>query len=262
MCPSRPLFFYCPFTNEIIRLPELEELCFSYRATFSTAPTSSDCVIFVYQPYPDSWSSLCFDGHFWEIKNVAYAKGVFYCAFDPILPYMGAYNPALQEWKIHPYPPFIHRRDYRDLYLFDSPTDDKDLLLAYYTSGGYYPDFVYRFDQSQMEWFKIKNFISVSSCNEDGHGLVEIETLNNRVLFRSSIQYISLPAEGEASRLANTIHWCSSKRWVWSGGVRSCPQIYDWVDQRFEKKWSKFWIHPPHAHKFITGCSELEPALD
>ncbi|TXG65850.1 hypothetical protein EZV62_007125 [Acer yangbiense] len=116
-----------------------------------------------------------------------------------------------------------------------------------------------------MKWFKIKNFISISSYNDNRHERVEIETLNNRVLFRSSVKYISLPAEGEASRLANTIHWCSSKRCSSarrSGGVRSCPQIYDWVDQQSDRGWSKLWIQPPHAHKFMTGRGELELELD
>ncbi|TXG65848.1 hypothetical protein EZV62_007123 [Acer yangbiense] len=271
---SRTFFFYCPFINEIIRLPELDmnHGC-QFQATFSTAPSSSDCVVFVFNscsdpsrirvstcsPVDTAWSSLLFNGDYGlQIKKVAYAKGVFHCAFFPRFAYMGAYNPALQEWKIHPYPSFIiqrlHNHQNSDLDLIDSP-DDENLLLSYYPSRERNHVYVFRFDQSQMKWFRIKNFMSVSSsCNGDHHERDEIKTLNNRVLFCSSVKSLSVPAEGEASRLANNIHWCSSE---------GCPQIYEWVDWRSDRGWSKDWIQPPHAHKFMTtGGSELEPDSD
>ncbi|TXG65847.1 hypothetical protein EZV62_007122 [Acer yangbiense] len=214
------------------------------QATFSTAPSSSDCVVFVLNscsnpnmirvstcsPGDMAWSYVLFnDDYEWQIKKVTYTKGVFYCAFllSSRFTYMGAYNPALQEWEFHPYPSFIiqglNNHQNSDLDLIDSP-DDENLLLSYYPSGECSPVYVFRFDQSQKKWFRIKNFMSVSSsCNEDHHERVEIETLNNRVLFCSSVlKSISVPAEGEASRFANTIHWCSSEG---SGRVESCPKF-------------------------------------
>ncbi|KAK3200543.1 hypothetical protein Dsin_023958 [Dipteronia sinensis] len=164
-------FFYCPFTNEIIQLPKLDMNLYSQiQATFSTSPTSSDCVVFVLNSCPDpkrirvstcspgdtAWCSLLvnIDDCGWQIKKVAYSKGVFYCAFLSRFAYMGAYNPALQEWKIHPYPPFIIQRLYNhknsDLDLIDSP-DDENLLLSYYPSRERSHVFVFRFDQSQMK---------------------------------------------------------------------------------------------------------------
>ncbi|KAK4851990.1 hypothetical protein QYF36_020082 [Acer negundo] len=48
-----------------------------------------------------------------------------------------------------------------------------------------------------------------------------------------------------------------------SSRVQSCPQIYEWVDQQSDCGWSKDWIQPPHAHKFMTTRgSELEPDSD
>lgn len=54
---SISLFFYCPFTDEIIRTPYLEIMSdidpftLTTASTFSTNPVSSDCVIFVVRMY-------------------------------------------------------------------------------------------------------------------------------------------------------------------------------------------------------------------
>ncbi|TXG65846.1 hypothetical protein EZV62_007121 [Acer yangbiense] len=291
---SYSFFFYCPFTGEIIQLPELEMNCRLNQATFSTAPTSSDCVIFVFHKHWDeeynhvadkfcvstcspgdtAWSNIWFNGRYrrW-ISSVAYSKGVFYCAFQMrlwLFPIIAAYNPALQEWKKYQCPPFIRRLnhhhecpddeycEYRDVELIDSPDDNGNLLLSYRYGKGFVC--VFRFDQSQMEWFRIENFMSNSLYNE--YQQFKSENLNNRVLFCSTvINNISLPAvEGEASKLASTIHRCKyHRRCISSGGKdQSYPQIYDWVGQRWPTHWWNFdlpdlnsdaivWIQPRHS---------------
>ncbi|TXG65844.1 hypothetical protein EZV62_007119 [Acer yangbiense] len=262
-------FFYCPFTGEIIQLPKLVMHIIN-RATFSTAPTSSDCVIFVFHsrsyephefankfcvstcsPRDTTWSNLSFNGYFGrQIKKVAYAKGVFYCDFYPFFNRMGAYNPALKEWKTHPYPLGLgfqgHNALDHHLDLIDSPDDGNILLLSYCLSKPHVIC-VFKFDQSQMKWFRIENFISGSSYKEDNNQQVEIETLNSRILFcSSSFNSISLPAEGEASELADTIHWCTIKECNSRSGCRQrC------IDHLVYGK-SKVWIQPRRAHKFMT----------
>ncbi|KAI9186693.1 hypothetical protein LWI28_019908 [Acer negundo] len=224
-------FFYCPFTGEIIQLPELH-MGDANRATFSTAPTSSDCVIFVisiHLPYRTDIDykfcvSTCSPGDTtWRsnlrlgenyggpLFSVAYANGVFYCAFHAYL-MMGAYNHALQEWKVHPYPPVFKRPTYYFLYLIESPDDGNIILLSkHYTGPAEYCVNVFRFDQSQRKWYRIENFTSgySESHDRDDEQNVEIENLNKRMLFYSDLNGLSLAAEGDASELANTIHEAS-----------------------------------------------------
>ncbi|KAL5828115.1 hypothetical protein ACOSQ4_019912 [Xanthoceras sorbifolium] len=214
-CLSSSFFFYSPFTGEIIQLLELpmEDI---NRATFCTALVFSDCVIFVinllYQAKKfcvstfslgdTTWSShwlYDYYGHGQLIYNIAYAKGVFYCAFNAYK-VMGAYNPALHEWKLHPYPSVFKRPYIYHFYLIESLDDGNLILLAYKYNN---PDWVFRFDLSQMKWFRIENFMSGQSNGDLEQ--VEVENLNNRILFYSPHSGISLPA-AEASKLANTIH--------------------------------------------------------
>ncbi|KAL5837863.1 hypothetical protein ACOSQ3_015032 [Xanthoceras sorbifolium] len=250
-------FFYSPFTGEIIQLPELQMEAIN-RATFSTAPTSSDCVIFVinlcyrankfcvntFSLRDTTWSSHWFNdyhGHGSLIYNVAYAKGVFYCAFHAF-DMMGAYNPALHEWKLHPYPPVFKRPYQYYLSLIESPDDGNLILLSYNYND---PEWVFRFDQSQAKWFIIENFMSDYEHNE--HEQVEVENLNNRIIYYALDNSICLPAEGEASKLANTIQSGLFSRWFTSGTHQSsCPQIYDWVDEGADPS-RKVWIQPPQT---------------
>ncbi|KAL5799464.1 hypothetical protein ACOSQ4_032348 [Xanthoceras sorbifolium] len=120
------------------------------RATFFTAQTSSDCVIFVinlcyrankfcantFSIGDTTWSAHWFNyhGHELLIYNVVYAKGVFYCAFHAFHK-MGAYNPALQEWKLHPYLPFFKRPYKYYLPLIESLDDGNLILLSYNHNG-------------------------------------------------------------------------------------------------------------------------------
>ncbi|KAL5770726.1 hypothetical protein ACOSP7_014880 [Xanthoceras sorbifolium] len=191
------------------------------RATFSTAPASSNCVIFVinlcyrankfcvstFSLGDTTWSSHWFNdyhGHGPLIYNVAYAKGVFYCAFHAF-DVMGAYNPALREWKLHLYPPVFKRPYQYHLSLIESPDDGNLILLSYNYNDPEYNG-------------------------------------------------ISLPAEGEASKLANTIYstsfrwyrWCTSRGGKGGTHQSPCPQIYDWVDEGADRLW-KVWIQPPQT---------------
>ncbi|KAL5768324.1 hypothetical protein ACOSQ2_015107 [Xanthoceras sorbifolium] len=236
----------------INRLPKLDMKDTYYTATFSTAPTSSNCVIFVVSsPYYQGNNKFCVSTC--SLGDTTW-NSLFYCAFNPQVTYMVAYNPALHEWKVYPYPLFFQRR-YNYRYLIESP-DDGNLLLSCYYSG-----YVFRFDQSQMKWFRIENFMSHYWYNEQQ---TELETLNNRVLFCGSLNSISLPAvEVEASKLADTIHWFTYENCITSTGGKgqSCPQIYDWVNRRGPCEWSKVWIQPRHSKKFMTVL-QVDRGLD
>lgn len=77
---GKTLFFYNPFTRSSIELPELpDEHCYDFSGiSFSSAPTSSDCVVFgvskqigdnVFTFYikrgDEHWTNVSFDGFYW-----------------------------------------------------------------------------------------------------------------------------------------------------------------------------------------------------
>ncbi|KAL5768321.1 hypothetical protein ACOSQ2_015104 [Xanthoceras sorbifolium] len=149
---------------------------------------------------------------------------------------------SLHEWKLHPYPPVFKRPYQYYLSLIESPDDGNLILLSYNYND---PEWVFRFDQSQAKWFIIENFMSDYEHNE--HEQVEVENLNNRIIYYALDNSICLPAEGEASKLANTIQSGLFSRWFTSGTHQSsCPQIYDWVDEGADPS-RKVWIQPPQT---------------
>ncbi|KAI9185091.1 hypothetical protein LWI28_004058 [Acer negundo] len=156
--------FYSPFTNKIIELPELNmelsagKIFRDAMATFSTAPTSSDCVICVVSTEPTKIDPSGFNDLFIEefcvstcspggktwnnvllgmncykydtvVSRIAHVDGVFYFIFEGVENLMGAFKPGLQEWKAYPYPTlsFLQCIDC----LIDSE-DDENLLMSYY----------------------------------------------------------------------------------------------------------------------------------
>ncbi|OMO82405.1 hypothetical protein COLO4_23032 [Corchorus olitorius] len=116
-------FLYCPFTREVIKLPELKNIKNYVRvATFSLDATSSKCVIFTLEysawnpekiciniccPGDKSWKTFKFMSGFesWYYNNpadpaidAAYANGNFYCVFKN--GELGAFNVGLEEWTL------------------------------------------------------------------------------------------------------------------------------------------------------------------
>ncbi|KAL5732648.1 hypothetical protein ACOSQ2_032340 [Xanthoceras sorbifolium] len=160
------------------------------RATFSTAPASSDCMIFVINlcyrvnKFCVSTFSLGntirsshwfndYHGHGPLIYNVAYANEVFYCAFHT----------------------FERRVPITQHYTMETTS-----LSAVFKRPG-----------SELKIF-------ISGQSDSDHEQVEVENLNNMILFYSLHNGISLPAAGEASKLANTIHSISFRCCTSRGG--------------------------------------------
>ncbi|KAL5718594.1 hypothetical protein ACHQM5_011479 [Ranunculus cassubicifolius] len=195
------VFFFNPFTTEIIKLPEHPK-CLGYiNISFSSPPTSSDYVVFgveaaalnyvifsVYRKVQDRWSR-----HFLRDRpcsfiasqcNPVFHNGVFYCLSKDGK--LGIFNPnATNEddmWRV-----------YMNLSVQDVRVTDPMLILEDSTrsfimecDGEIYSVFVgflgspvrvYKFDQSKkkMKWLKV-------------------ETLGHRLMFLSHTTSLLLPA--------------------------------------------------------------------
>ncbi|TXG65795.1 hypothetical protein EZV62_007070 [Acer yangbiense] len=242
--------FYNPFTNEIIRLPALKmkisgKIFSCGKATFSTSPASSDCMICVVSTESSFYEEFCVSTYSprggnktWNnvllgmnrykcdtrITRVVYTDGVFYFTFAEKGNVMGAFKPGLKEWKAYPYPKNVSPSSMDYMSLIESHDNDENLLIAH---RHLYRDTwdIYRFNnkmetEREMDW-----------C--------QIEKLESRMLFVSATS-TSLQLEGMGS-LANTIHVaenrhgqaCSFQLHTKLVKREQCPQqIFDWIIQK------------------------------
>ena len=166
-------FLFSPFTKQVVSLPRLESIRFEV-ATFSSAPTSADCVIFVAHP-PESgkiciriyrpsgndktWNIYVFDvpEYSRSVESVAYMGGCFYCHFGCFWR-MTSFNTANQEWQIiditdHPSYDNDIVIDDSDIFRYTNPNYllecEGELLLAYAAKDEESDDPV----QLDDEWF-------------------------------------------------------------------------------------------------------------
>ncbi|TXG65509.1 hypothetical protein EZV62_006784 [Acer yangbiense] len=221
--------FYSPFTNKIIELPALHmeistgKIFWNAMATFSTAPTSSDCVLCVVSIEPPkqdiqplyfeefcvstccsgggkTWNNVLLgtNGYKYDawISLIAHVNGVFYFIFnemDSIRAVLGAFKPGLQEWKAYPCP----RIRFCDMDCLIESEDDENLLMLYYDNDDNETWHVLQFNEAEKNW-----------C--------ELENLGNRMLFMSdtstSLQLAASEKEEEEEdgegmgSFANSIH--------------------------------------------------------
>ncbi|KAL5783690.1 hypothetical protein ACOSP7_008719 [Xanthoceras sorbifolium] len=245
--PSSFFIFYTPFNHKIIQLPELHKTNGYSKATFSTAPTSPDCLIFVLTAYDKKhyvstcrlgdkrWRTVSFDGEYGKIDSVAFVGGVFYCLFS-YKHMMASFKVDQKEWKIHSHPWTRNGNLVVDQHLVES--HDGNLLVSCLYLD--HSQKIFRYDQLDMKWFNIEN-------------------LGNTLLFLG-VTSMLLPAIEEASELASTIHEAGHRLNSFIFGIRfsdcGTPRIPLWQqtyedskrtkihDRNGNEDWKKIWIQP------------------
>ncbi|KAJ4832875.1 hypothetical protein Tsubulata_042863 [Turnera subulata] len=185
------LFLYCPFTGEVVDLPEIERP--ATLATFSSNPTSADCLFFAFRrdrmgdPAATEYSiSLCRRGdQAWKtievlgiglyfLQGVAYSNGAFYCLFQ--YGQLGAFNVATEQWDL-----IFNKKWQYSCYLLES---DGQLFSVQRTTGYR----ISRFDFSSRNW--------VQGGSPAGH----------RAAFTCGREALFIPAVGDATQLAGTLN--------------------------------------------------------
>ncbi|OMO64932.1 hypothetical protein COLO4_31677 [Corchorus olitorius] len=202
--PEYVLFLYCPFTREVIKLPELKyNICDMRVTTFRLDATSPKCVVFALDcnyiqeqkvfvniccPGDISWKTFEFSSGLHRTRfpvhaAYAYGNGNFYCLFSG--GELGAFNVGLGEWTtltVEPLPGFGTNPKLI--------VSDGDLQLMVMGDIGEESKLL-KFDFSEKRWVQEIN-------------------LNNRVLFLGCTSF-SCPAVGEISELANHVLTCNEK---------------------------------------------------
>ncbi|KAM7255047.1 hypothetical protein ACFE04_020288 [Oxalis oulophora] len=226
-------FFYNPYSKNIIRLPA-KDIHFN-RATFSTSPTSPDCICFVMQshkggdqiyistcsPGNTEWCTTVFDGFKKVVEDVVYKNGKFYCIFSGGV--LGVFDIADREWNVltnmKPLAGKLTSPSRSRSQLVES---NGDLLLFCWCEVLY----VFKFNWSQNNW-------------------VRVTDLENRVIFLGCTSF-SKPAEGEFSHLGNRIYYHGPRQTCFyscnTGASQYCMEAYPW---RMENSRERIWIEPP-----------------
>ncbi|XP_010268754.1 PREDICTED: F-box/kelch-repeat protein At1g57790-like [Nelumbo nucifera] len=233
-------FLYCPFTKEWIDLPVLD---FDIdAATFSTSPTSPDCIFFAlhspvdaytvsviintYRRGDKTWTKYNFNVGFWLVKNAVYSEGKFYCSTRRGT--LGAFDVSRKDWNVLALPGSAYVDDpMYDTYLLESKGE---LRLVILSEKGRWSK-IFRLDRAQMSW-------------------VRVESLQDRALFLGSTSFsVSVSDSVKARRqIADKIYYCreedpakfyslkARKRYV-------CTATYGCLAVVGGKK---IWIEPPY----------------
>ncbi|KAF8406564.1 hypothetical protein HHK36_008652 [Tetracentron sinense] len=155
------IFLYCPFTKKRINLPD-SNTRFDI-ATFSSTPTSPDCVFFCvfHMPYShikictcgrgeETWSTHIFHIGIPTIDKVVYSQGIFYCVNG--WGALWAFNVATKDWNKLKKPMGVLVFWYEiGTYIVESKGD---ILMVILNSLVLWNP-IFKLDRSSMAWVKV-----------------------------------------------------------------------------------------------------------
>ncbi|XP_026451014.1 F-box/kelch-repeat protein At1g57790-like [Papaver somniferum] len=255
------LFFYNPFTRETIKLPQLpvEEIYGFSGISFSSLPTSSDCVVFAIEQRgrENCEVSLYFirkGEAFWRFFVFGNAdtekyiplhnapvicNGVFYCVdYNGAL---GILNIEDNSWKVLEKP----HQQFGAMYPSFLVESGGELLLVklerYGTLLG-----IFRLDFNKMEWMRVESlgkhmlFVSYTSCIS---AIAPTSHMENKVYFPrlflngegvvfyslEAATYSSFGSQHSATDFYNTEGWYANCTWIEPNWVKSTAQELEWV---------------------------------
>ncbi|XP_075474799.1 LOW QUALITY PROTEIN: F-box/kelch-repeat protein At1g57790-like [Primulina tabacum] len=237
------VFFFCPYTREIIKLPRLE---LTYQiVAFSAAPSCPSCVLFTVKhvsptvvavstcnPRATEWNTVNYQNRLPFVSSVwnklVFCKGLFYCL--SLTGWLGVYSPEKNTWAVHTVPPpkcpenFFVKNWWKGKFMAEHNGD----IFAIYTCSAVNP-VIYKLDQANKEW-------------------VEMETLGGMTLFAN---FLSSHARIDLlGSLRNNVYFSKvrfyGKRCVSysldKGRYYPRKQCYDWGEQ---DPFESIWIEPP-----------------
>ncbi|KAF9616358.1 hypothetical protein IFM89_029612 [Coptis chinensis] len=251
------IFFFNPVTKDIIKLPDLPRSSYSFtNISFSTPPTTSDCVVFGHKESHevfvemliyskeidiDTWSEFDIDSKvpyefIASYCNPIFYDGVFYCLSKDGK--LGILRPLEREdnelmWKVLPVPAVI---SYSDMEIYETPISsyivecDGEILSVFMGIVGK-PVSVFKLDVSKMKW-------------------VTLATLGDKVIFLSHATSLLVPAglKGTEDRIylpkfrGNDIVFYSLRTGNYHsfGDNSDKDSRADWINTR--EHWNCTWI--------------------
>ncbi|KAL3511935.1 hypothetical protein ACH5RR_024652 [Cinchona calisaya] len=160
------IFFYNPFSNAKIELPDLPSRCFFRGVTFTSTPTSYGCMVFGFSAsFEDSvtiFTIKCGDED-WIEKEFENNLPIFPSHCNPIFHNekfyilgkngnIGVYDPKDEHWTVLDNPEKLNEYIYEN-YLVDC---DGDLMAVFVASTGSQIS-VYKLDELKMDWEEVND---------------------------------------------------------------------------------------------------------
>ncbi|XP_042495030.1 F-box/kelch-repeat protein At1g57790-like [Macadamia integrifolia] len=231
-------FLYSPFIGHRIDLPNLNST-FNV-ATFSSAPTSPDCVFFVFtdkltisicRQGDKAWTSISLSVGFSPIKDVVYSKGMFYCS--TIRGGLGVFDVSQLSWSVLPEPNAIMDVPSFDYSSYMVGDEEEDQLLLVLVSNSRRWVLVHKLDRSEMKWVKVEELRDKSLFVSSGSTSIFVSFKNKRTEKVMNRIYYCMPSESP-----KFYSFKASKSFKASG-------IYgDLTANESPNKF--FWIEPPY----------------
>jgi hypothetical protein len=249
---SHHLFFFNPFTREVIELPGFA--LYLHVVAFTCAPTSTNCMLLTVQemgpqsvavstchPGATEWVTVNYQHHlpypFYtdSLNKFVFCNGLFYCLSSN--DWLGVFDPLQRTWNVLAVPP--PKRDGKLLKIWRSGTymteHRGEIILIYRCSGSAKP-IMFKLDRRNMVWEEMKslNGITVFGSFLSSHSRTDV-----RGLMRNSVYFPNVRFGGKSCmsyRFDNCRYYPGKKRDL--GGLY--PQ--------------NIWIEPPQD---FTSFAEL-----
>ncbi|KAK4432568.1 F-box/kelch-repeat protein [Sesamum alatum] len=240
---TRRIFFFSPYTLELIKLPKLQSV--HEAIVFTAAPTSDNCIVFTVnhvnpmavavstcRPGDDAWTTIIFENQLPFVSGICtkivFSKGRFYCLSEP--GWLGVYNTNNGIWAVLSVPPPKCTEylppDYwwKGKYMAEFNGD----IFVVYTCGAVNP-FVYKLDETKQVWVEMRSLGGMTFFANflSSHVRVDLKgKMRDNVYFSKVLYY--------------------GKRCVTYSVDRDRyyprKQLYDWGE---EDPFQSVWIEPP-----------------
>ncbi|KAI3944219.1 hypothetical protein MKW98_016449 [Papaver atlanticum] len=255
------LFFYNPFTREVIKLPDLPGCYYRSDISFSSVPTASDCVVFAIEGRllsddcefsihcikrgKQEWDFFDFDEQkyspYWPLRNTPISfDGEFYSVgYDGVLGNFNLENDGYN-WKVFEKP----QQQFKDSYPSFLVKCGDNLLLVKLGCLEM-PVRLFKLDFAEMEWVKVESlgkhmlFISDIACFS---AIAPNNRMENKIYFPrlclngEGVLFYSLETgnyhffgtQHVAKNFCGTKGWLRNCTWIEPNWSKSTAQELDW----------------------------------
>ncbi|KAG2682972.1 hypothetical protein I3760_10G010200 [Carya illinoinensis] len=247
---SHRMFFFNPFTREVIKLPRFE---LTYQiVAFSCAPTSTSCMLFTVKHISPTivavstchlgateWVTVNYQNRLPFVSSIwnklVFCNGLFYCL--SLTGWLGVFDPLERIWSVLAVPPpkcpenFFAKTWWKGKFM----AEHKGEISVIYTCSSENP-IMFKLDRVNMVWEEMKTLDGVilfasflsSHCRTDLYGLM-----------RNSVYFPKVRFYGKRCRSYSFDHRRYYPR----------KQCHDWGDQ---DPFENIWIEPPQNFSSFT----------
>ncbi|KAL7247783.1 hypothetical protein ACSBR2_002653 [Camellia fascicularis] len=247
---TRRVFFFNPFTQELIKLPKFE---MTYQiVAFSSAPTSPGCIVFTVKhisptvvaistchPGATEWTTVNYHNRLPFVSSIwnklVFCNGLFYCL--SLTGWLGVFDTQERTWIIRVVPPpkcpvnFYAKNWWKGKFMVEHEGD----IFVIYTCCSENP-IVFKLDQTNKVWEEMKSLGGVTFFASFLSSQARIDLLG---IMRNSIYFSKVRFYGK-----NCISYSLDER-------RYYPrkQCHDWGEQ---DPFESIWIEPPQDRSTLV----------